>query len=182
MNLEQAISKLRVLLSNEPLNSEPAQTEVQFDEAELVDGTIVKTEGAIEVGKQLLVVTPEGDVPAPEGLHQTTSDLLIAVDAEGVILSIEPVAQEEVVVEQKSEFSSEDFISTLNEILNPLKEEIASLKEQLNVVKTEFSAFREEPAGKRINNNIKNNEFQAASLVDAKMQKILAIRNGKKLN
>jgi uncharacterized coiled-coil protein SlyX len=182
MNLETAISRLRVLLSTQNGIEESVTETVTFATAELVDGSIVKVDGELEVGKPLFVETPEGDVQAPSGLHQTVDGLLISVDESGIIVSIEPVAEEEVVVEQKSEFSSEDFITTLNEILNPLKEEIASLKEQLNVVKTEFSAFREEPAGKRINNNIKNNEFQATSLVDAKMQRILAIRNGKKIN
>lgn len=179
MNLEQAVNRLRVLLSSQNEIQE-STTEIQFDEAELVDGSIVKTEGSIEVGKQLLVVTPEGDIPAPEGQHQTTTNLLITVDADGIITAIEPIEEE--VVEQKSEFNAEDFVVTVSELITPLKEEIASLKEQLKDVKVQFNAFKEEPAGKKITNNIKNNEFQASSLVDAKMQKILAIRNGKKLN
>jgi uncharacterized coiled-coil protein SlyX len=175
MKLEEAISKLRLMLT-EVKSEVNTQTEIQLATAELVDGTIVKTEGEIEVGKTLLVETPEGDVPAPEGIHQTTDNLLISVDASGVIISIEPVVEE---VEEKSEFSDK-LLSEISSMISPITEQINSIKDQISTLKGEFHAFKEEPAGKKITNNIVENTRQVESIYEAKMAKILSMRNGKK--
>ena len=177
MKLEEAIQKLRLMLSDVKTQTE-TEVEVQLASAELVDGTIVKTEGEIEVGKQLLVETPEGDVPAPVGVHETTDGYLISVDEQGVILSIEEKAVE--VVEEKKEFS-EDVVAQIAAMITPLNEQISSLKDQISTLKTEFHSFREEPSGKKITNNIVENAKQVESIYEAKMNKMLAMRT-KKLN
>lgn len=171
MKLEDAIQKLRLMLSDVKTTTE-TEVEVQLASAELLDGTIVKTEGEIEVGKQLLVETPEGDIPAPTGVHETTDGFLITVDDEGIILSIEEKAIE---VEEKKEFS-EDVVAQIAAMITPLNEQISSLKDQISTLKTEFHSFREEPAGKKISNNIVENAKQVESIYEAKMNKILAMR------
>ena len=178
MKLEEAISKLRMMLSEAKTPTEAA-VEVHFATAELVDGTIVKTEGEIEVGKTLYVETPEGEITAPQGLHETTEGLLVSVDEAGVILSIEPKTEEVIEVEEKAEFGA-DFLEQISSIISPLNEQISSLREQLTNLKGEFQAFREEPAGKKITNNIGENQRQVESMYEAKMRKILDMRNGKK--
>lgn len=175
MKLEEAITRLRMMLS-ETTTQTDTKSEIQLASAELVDGTIVKTEGEIEVGKTLLVETPEGDVPAGEGIHQTTDNLLISVDASGVIISIEPVVEE---VEEKSEFSDK-LLSEISSMISPITEQINSIKDQISTLKGEFHAFKEEPAGKKITNNIVENARQVESMYEAKMAKILTMRNGKK--
>jgi hypothetical protein len=174
MKLEEAISRLRLMLSETKTQTD-SSTEIQLASAELVDGTIVKTEGEIEVGKALLVETPEGDVPAPEGVHQTTDNLLITVDAAGIILSIEPVVEE---VQEKKEFS-DDIVAQISALIAPLNEQISSLTNQLSTLKGEFHSFKQEPAGKKITNNIGENAKQVESIYEAKMAKILQMRNGK---
>lgn len=178
MKLEEAISKLRMMLSEAKTPTE-AVVEVHFATAELVDGTIVKTEGEIEVGKTLYVETPEGDITAPQAIHETTEGLLVSVDEAGVILSIEPKTEEVIEVEEKAEFGA-DFLEQISSIISPLNEQISSLREQLTNLKGEFQAFREEPAGKKITNNIGENQRQVESMYEAKMRKILDMRNGKK--
>ncbi len=178
MKLEEAISRLRLMLSEAKTQTE-AVVETQFATAELVDGTIVKTEGEIEVGKTLYVETPEGDITAPLGLHETTEGLLVSVDENGVILSIEPKSEEVVVVEEKAEFNA-GILEQITSVIAPLNEQISSLREQINNLKGEFQAFREEPAGKKITNNIGENQKQIESMYEAKMRKILDMRNGKK--
>ena len=97
MNAEQAVSKIRLLLG---LN----EATYKFATATLVDSTEVMTEGELVEGASLMVVTPEGNMPAPAGIHQTTTDLLITVDESGTITKIEEVAAEapaeEVVTEE----------------------------------------------------------------------------------
>lgn len=104
MTPQDAISKIRVLLGVE---EEPKQ-EVAMASAQLVDGTQVEVEGDFEVGKPLFVVTEEGNIPAPAGVHQTTDNLLVTVDEAGVISQIEEVAPEAQEEEKKEEAMEED--------------------------------------------------------------------------
>jgi len=62
---------------------------VKFADAELLDGTKVTAE-SFEVGQLLNVVAEDGSLsPAPEGTHEL-SDSYITVDANGIIVTIEP--------------------------------------------------------------------------------------------
>ena len=188
MTIEEAISKIRVMLGSQ---EQDTKTETEFEKEQevsvelesktLVDGTIVETEGALEVGSVLYVQTPEGEkVPAPAAIHQTTDDLLIEVDENGVIISVEPFVPEEQSEEKTEEsFDSEALLGQISDLLTPFKEEINSLKEQISKMDTEFSIFRDEPAGKKITNNLEENKKLDGSLYDAKMAKLYEIRKNK---
>ena len=85
MTAKEALTKLTVMLglgTPEVTETAPVETveasteenvettetvEVEFAEATLVDGTVVMTEGDLVEGATLYVVTPEGNVVAPEG-------------------------------------------------------------------------------------------------------------------
>jgi hypothetical protein len=93
MNIQKEIAELKSAFSalgeeiKMRFNDEPAP--IQFGELTLVDGTIIKYEGdAPAIGSALIVVTPEGEVPAPDGVHETDSGLLIQTEG-GVITEIE---------------------------------------------------------------------------------------------
>ena len=93
MNIQKEIADLKgafTALGEEikmRFSNEPAPAE--FGELTLVDGTIIKYEGDTPAeGLPLIVVTPEGEVPAPDGVHETDSGLLISTK-DGVIVSIE---------------------------------------------------------------------------------------------
>jgi len=66
------------------------ETEEEFDEAELEDGTKVMTDGAgFEVGQKLYVIDAENQkVQAPEGTHNTQSGIELVVDAQGVLTGV----------------------------------------------------------------------------------------------
>lgn len=168
MTAKEALTKLTVMLglntpevleaSTETVVEETA-TEQAFAEAELIDGTIVVTEGELAVGATLFVVTPEGNVNAPEGMHETTGGQIISVDENGVILSIEDKAAEETPVAEEAPVAaeadfSEDLVKSISDIIAPALNEIASLKEEIATLQQNFSAFKEEPAGKKITNNL----------------------------
>lgn len=191
MTVQEALTKLKVSLG---LETEVVETiveaseetveetiETQFAEETLVDGTVVKVEGELEVGKQLVVVTEEGDVAAPEGVHQTVSDKLITVDAEGVITSIEEVTAEEPVAEEApvEEAASQDFsevVNSITEVVKPALDKINEVAAELEALKASFSAFKDEPATKKITNNLQ--EFNAAKKSDseAKLDRLREIR------
>ena len=190
MTVNEALTKLKVTLG---LDTEVVETvveaseetveetiETQFAEETLVDGTVVKVEGELEVGKQLVVVTEEGDVAAPEGVHQTQSNKLITVDAEGVITSVEEVEAEEVVEEAPvQEEASQDFsevVNSITDLVKPALDKINEISAELESLKASFSAFKEEPAGTKITNNLQ--EFNAAkkSDSDARIARLREIR------
>ena len=88
MTGNEAIQKIRVLLGGEQ------SIEAKFEAEVLVDGTKVETEGAMEIGKPLFVVTEEGRIAAPAGVHSTESNKVVTVDEAGMIVSIEDIEEE----------------------------------------------------------------------------------------
>lgn len=178
MTAQEALYKIRVMLGVEDTNEEVSlktktkSEEVKLAEATLVDGTVVKTEGEFEVGKQLFVVTEEGDIPAPEGLHETTEGIIVGVDAQGIIVSIEEPAEEEVIVEEKEQFGDD----LVNQIVGALSPKLDDLQNQINSIKGEFHEFRDGPATDKIRNNINALNKAEQSVSDARMQTILELR------
>ena len=178
MTAQEALYKIRVMLGVEDTNEEVSletetdSDEVQLAEATLVDGTVVKTEGEFEVGKQLFVVTEEGDIPAPEGLHETSEGIIVGVDAEGIIVSIEEPAEEEVVVEEKEEFGDD----LVNQIVGALSPKLDDLQNQINSIKGEFHEFRDGPATDRIKSNLNELNKAERTIADARMDTILELR------
>lgn len=174
MTANEAIKKIKVMLGVEQV-VETVETEIQLAEATLVDGTIVKVEGEFEVGKQLLVVTAEGDIAAPEGIHETTDGLLVTVDAQGVITNLEETTEESEEVEAKASTElSEDFV---NQIVNILDNKFKEFETKLQTLNHEFSAFRNEPAGKKITNNLNEVQKSEGDLATARYEKLVEFRN-----
>lgn len=174
MTANEAIKKIKVMLGVEQV-VETVETEIQLAEATLVDGTIVKVEGEFEVGKQLLVVTAEGDIAAPEGIHETTDGLLVTVDAQGVITNLEETTKESEEVEAKASTElSEDFV---NQIVNILDNKFKEFETKLQTLNHEFTAFRNEPAGKKITNNLNDVQKTEGDLATARYEKLVEFRN-----
>lgn len=101
MDLKSVISTLRAAFNDE----EEAPTEV-FGEATLVDGTIVKWDGELMEGTALIVVTPEGEVAAPDGTHELEDGTIIET-AGGLVLSIAAVGEEAAADVEDNEFTAE---------------------------------------------------------------------------
>lgn len=198
MTANDAITKIRVLLGVEE------EVAVAMASATLVDGTQVEVEGEFEVGKSLFVVTEEGNIAAPAGVHQTTDNMLVTVDESGAIVSIEEVApeateevEEEVKVEMEEEKpeeemteeekelmeeevevemeeKEEEMIVKIVEAMKPYFEEIKELKEQVIEMEGKFQKFSKEPAAKPI----KKAEAFTANKMNA-VERIATIRKSK---
>ena len=206
MTVQEALTKLKVTLGLDTEVVETVETteveetvveaseeetteetiETQFAEETLVDGTVVKVEGELEVGKQLVVVTEEGDVAAPEGMHQTESNKLITVDAEGVITSIEEADAEEVTEEaapaEQAEEASQDFsevVDSITEVVKPALDRINEVAAELEALKASFSAFKDEPAATKITNNLQEFKAAAKSAEESRFEALKRIRNEK---
>ena len=185
MNANEAINKIKLMLGLDeettPAIPEPTVENVELAEATLVDGTVVRVDGEFEVGKALVVVTEEGDVPAPDGAHETTDGYIVTTEG-GVIVSIEEKAaeeapaEEEVVVEEASAEFSEDFVNSIVDTLKPALAQIDALRNEIASLKSEFNAFSEAPATKKITNNLADYKAEAASKHEARFNALKQIR------
>jgi hypothetical protein len=185
MNAQEAINKIKLMLGlNEetaPAIPEPTIETVEFAEAALVDGTIVRVDGDFEVGKSIVVVTEEGDVPAPDGAHETTDGMIVTTEG-GVIVSIEekvaeeaPV-EEEVVVEEASAEFSEEFVNSIVDTLKPALDQIDALRNEIASLKSEFNTFSQAPATKKITNNLQDYKQSEQQKHEARFAMLQQIR------
>jgi hypothetical protein len=172
MTAAEAIKTIKVMLGVDQA-VETAVTEIKLAKATLVDGTEVMVEGEFEVGKQLFVVTAEGDVPAPEGIHETTDGLLVTVDAEGIITNLEESTSESEEVEATEATLSEDFIK---QIVSAIDNKFNELNSKLEALNHEFYAFKDEPAGKKITNNLGDVQKTEGDIATARYEKIVEFR------
>jgi len=117
-----------------------------FGELTLVDGTIVVFEGEeLAAGMLLNVKGEEGIVPAPDGVHETTTGLLVTTK-DGVVEMIE--TKEETPVEEvevENQFASVEQFDALRAANEELAAKIATLETALvNIlgkVEETFSVF-----------------------------------------
>jgi len=193
MTANQAINKIRVLLGVE----EPVTEKVELANAKLVDGTEVSVEGDFEVGKTLSVVTEEGSIPAPAGVHQTTDNMLVTVDEAGIITQIEEISdeaqeeekeemeenKEEVAMEEepKEEMEEEEKVEMEEEMIvkivdamKPYFEEIKEMQKEVEEMKAKFQKFSKEPAAKPVK---KAEAFEANRV--SSVERIAKIRKSK---
>lgn len=133
------MSEVKQRFSEEP-------TPAAFGELTLVDGTIVVFEGEeLAAGMLLNVKGEEGIVPAPDGVHETTTGLLVTTK-DGVVEMIETKeAEAEVEVEVENQFASLEQFDALRAANEELAAKIATLETALiNVlgkVEETFSVF-----------------------------------------
>ena len=123
-----------------------APAEIAFGELTLVDGTIVVFEGEeLAAGMLLNVKGEEGIVPAPDGVHETTTGLLVTTK-DGVVEMIETKEPAEVAeVEVENNFASVEQFDALRAANEELAAKIATLETALvNIlgkVEETFSVF-----------------------------------------
>ena len=191
MTVNDMVKKLRVMLAAD----KEVVTETKFAEATLVDGTVVYTDGELEVGASLLIRTEEGEESpfAPEGIHETTEGLLIGVGPNGEIMEITEaeaeVAPEEVTEEVMEEVvveapvseeaipATEELLAGIAEMIAPFTEEIAALTTEVTELKAKFAVIADEPAAKPIRNTFAENKAIADSNLNKRMDFLRSVRN-----
>ena len=204
MTINEAITKLRVMLgAEEPVvevqneEIEEVKEEVKMASAELIDGTIVETEGELAAGAILYVAVEEGEKPfAPQGQHETVDGLIISVGENGEIISIEekeaeaePVAEEageEKVEEEMAEeavaqnFSAEELLEGVAEIIKPYQEKIEELSNELNTLTERFNEVADLPAAAPIKRNFMEEAKAANTVAQARFDKLARMRKSQK--
>lgn len=162
INLENVISTLKSVFADAEV--EETTVEENFGEATLTDGTIVKWEGELKEGTALVVVTPEGEISAPDGNHEL-EDGTIVETAGGLVVSIVAIESEdapeveEVEAEVENEFNEEmlnemleravsKYAEAINESIETIKAENESLRTELASAVTSKEELKEEFASK----------------------------------
>ena len=191
INLESVITTLKSVFAEA---EEEVIVEDKFGEAALVDGTIVKWDGELVEGVSLIVISPEGEVSAPDGVHEF-EDGSIVETAGGLVISIQAVGSEEVVVEEDNEFTTEmldslieqamakyaaEFTKSLESVTesnDSLKLELASVLAAKEEMKAEFKATLnkvgvelEDIAKSEVSTASKPNEFKALTRAERAAQ------------
>ena len=128
--------------------------EIAMAEIKTADGEITLTyDGELEAGKEIYVITEDGDIAAPDGDHDLEGGITISVEG-GVITAVAETEVEEIEAKEEIEMSEESDISIHEELIKALsaefKTQIDALKlefnEQLNEVKGKVETFSAEPA------------------------------------
>ena len=191
MTVNDVVKKLRVMLAAD----QEVVTEAKFAEAELVDGTVVYTDGELAVGATLLIRVDEGEESpyAPSGIHETTDGLMIGVGENGEIMEITEKAEdapaEEVVVEEAMEEvevevpvseealpATEELLSGIAEMIAPFTEEIATLTEEVVALKARFNKIAGEPAASPVRNTFQETTLAKKTMEAQRMEALRALR------
>ncbi len=104
----------------------------KFETATTVEGVEVAWTGTLEVGTELRVVTEEGEILAPEGMHSIEMEeatMMLTVDGNGIITAIEEMPVEEVPAEEVPEAVSPEAVAeVIEELQATFSKEIETLK------------------------------------------------------
>ena len=133
-------AQAKTILNETEQASEPVAEPIEFMEATLTDGTIVKYD-RLEVGAALMVISEEGEVPAPDATHQFEDGTLVTT-VEGLITEIVEAAP---VVEEDEMFS--EFKAAVERLENEnkqLKQEFAEIKKEQKAQLTKFAEIIQE--------------------------------------
>jgi len=155
-----------------------------FVSAKLIDGTEVKVEGdGLVVGAKVVVVTPDAEIPAPDGVHEIEDGTKVETK-DGVIVSVEEKMEEDgegepmPEGEPKAKVSDEPIIEVemlemLKDFVKKMSEKMVKMEQKMSEVESQFEAFKKEPASKKIangktdfNKSINNNDDALQSKLD----------------
>lgn len=162
-----------------------------FVDAKLEDGTEIKVDGELAEGNEVVVVTEDAEVPAPDGEHILEDGTKVETEG-GVIVDVEkPEGEEsmegevEVPVEVPAEVAPvvDDLVEALLPLLDEVKsiaDEMKKMKEKMESFHMEFEAFKKEPAGKKISNgktDFNKVENKQEDTVENRIKAIASLRN-----
>lgn len=156
-----------------------------FVDAKLIDGTQIKVEGdSVVEGAKVMVVTEEGEIVAPDGVHEIEGGMKVETK-EGVIVAVSEAKEEEspeVEIEVKSDMGGmKELYSLLEDMMKKVSEKMKNMEEKMEAMNSEFKAFKSEPAGKKISDGkTEFNKEEEPNSIDAKIANIMNLRKNNK--
>ena len=187
--LEDGTYKLKENFELEVAESQIVSVKEIFVDAKLVDGTAIKVsgEGLVE-GAKVMVVTEEGEIPAPDGVHELEDGTKVETK-EGIIAKIEEVVKElpemespeaEVEIEVSKDGMSKEMVDMLKEFIYKMGDKIKKMEEQMSSLSTDFNSFKKEPAAKKIADGKTEKFNKTDDYMDSKLETIAALRKNNK--
>ena len=185
--LEDGKYKLKENFELEVAESQIVSVKELFVDAKLVDGTAIKVSGdGLVEGAKVMVVTEEGEIPAPDGVHELEDGTKVETK-EGIIAKIEEAVAEapemekpEVEIEVKKEEMEDEVVSLLKDLVVKLGEKIASLEGKVEGMSADFNSFKKEPAAKKIADGKTEKFNKVDDYMDSKLETIAALRKNNK--
>ena len=193
-NSKTAIGEIKKLMVQFGfLNEEIKNVPESFLDAKLVDGTVVKVEGdSLVEGAKVVVVTPDAEIPAPDGVHELEDGTKIETK-DGIIAMIKEVISEEmeeveVPVEVPAEVApvAQEVVDAIVEAIVPLMQEVKVLVDEMKKMKdgmkemsTDFESFKKQPAAKKIADGKTEKFNKSDNEIDTKVSTIMSFRNKK---
>jgi hypothetical protein len=194
VSLEDGTFKLKENFEIQVANGEIVAVKEIFLDAKLSDGTVIKIEGdAVTEGAKVIVVTEQGEIPAPDGVHELEDGSKIEVK-DGIISYVEVAgdvevgeAPEAVGVEveagmkdnpAKMAAEADEIIAILKEFVAALEAKYSAVQGEVEAMKAELNAFKKQPAAAPIKNGKTdfNKVSKTEDVLDARVAAILGAR------
>jgi hypothetical protein len=187
-NEKTAISEIKNLMKKFGFYTETPIVEEKFLDAKLKDGTVIKVEGEELVeGAKVVVVTEEGEVPAPDGVHELEDGSKVETK-EGIVAKIEApemeeepkieveVEAEEEVVEDKVDVT-EELYALLKDMMEKISDKMKKMEEKMEKVENDFENFKKEPASSKIKTGKTEEKFSKENnLLEDRIKTVMALR------
>lgn len=159
----------------------------RFAEVKTMDGVVLKVDGDVAVGNAVMVVTDQGEVPAPDGEYELEDGTKLEIEG-GLIKEIGTMMPEETPApegtptpEMMPANEMEQLFEMLKAFMENVSEKMVAMDEQLKKCETKlsevennFENFKKEPAGTKIPNG-----KVEMSVEENKLERILQLRNKK---
>jgi hypothetical protein len=185
--LEDGTYKLKENFELEVAESQIVSVKELFIDSKLVDGTAIKVSGdSLVEGAKVMVVTAEGEIIAPDGVHELEDGTKVETK-EGLIVKIEEAIAEapemespEVEIEVSKEKMESEVVALLKDLVIKLGEKIASLEGKVGEMSADFNSFKKEPAAKKIADGKTEKFNKTDDYMDSKLEAIAALRKTNK--
>ena len=189
-NSKSAIQEIKSLMVQFGFlkNEETEIVKEIFIDAKLVDGTAIKVEGdSLVEGAKVVVVTEEGEIPAPDGVHEISDGTKVETK-EGIIAKIEQKLEEpemekpeaEVEIEVSKDGMSKEMVDMLKEFIYKMGDKVKKMEEQMSSLSTDFNSFKKEPAAKKIADGKTEKFNKTDDYLDSKLEAIASLRKNNK--
>jgi hypothetical protein len=185
--LEDGTYKLKENFELEVAESQIVSVKEIFVDAKLVDGTAIKVSGdGLVEGAKVMVVTEEGEIPAPDGVHELEDGTKVETK-EGLIAKIEEAVKEapemegpEVEIEVSKEKMESEVVALLKDLVVKLGEKIASLEGKVEGMSADFNSFKKEPAAKKIADGKTEKFNKVDDYMGSQLETIMSLRKNNK--
>lgn len=185
--LEDGTYKLKENFELEVAESQIVTVKELFLDSELVDGTKIKVSGdSLIEGAKVMVVTAEGEIVAPDGIHEISGGTKVETK-EGLIVRIEEAVAEapemespEVEIEVSKDGMSKEMVDMLKEFIYKMGDKVKKMEEQMSTLSSDFNSFKKEPASKKIADGKTEKFNKTDDYMDSKLEAIASLRKNNK--